>query len=77
VRDTVNVLREGVPAVALVHEPFRRLAHMAANQVGMADAPLLIYPRDLVSEETLQQLEDKAREVADEAMKLLLAAGRA
>jgi hypothetical protein len=76
VRDTVNVLREGVPAVALVHEPFRRLAHMAAGQVGMPNAPLLIYPRDLVSEETPQDLELKAREVADEAVKLLLTAGR-
>jgi len=75
VRDTVNVLREGVPAVALVHEPFRRLAHMAAGQVGMPNAPLLIYPRDLVSEETPQDLELKAREVADEAVKLLLTAG--
>jgi len=76
VRDTVNVLREGVPAVALVHEPFRRLAHMAAGQVGMPNAPLLIYPRDLVSEETPHDLELKAREVADAAVKLLLAAGR-
>jgi hypothetical protein len=76
VRDTVNMLREGVPAVALVHEPFRRLAHMAAGQVGMANAPLLIYPRDLVSEETLEELEAKAREVADEAVQLLLAVGK-
>ena len=72
-RDTVNVLREGVPAVALVHEPFRRLAHMAANQVGMPDAPLLIYPRDLVAEESPAQLEDKACEVAQMAVALLLA----
>ena len=76
-RDTVNVLRAGVPAVALVHEPFRRLAHMAAGQVGMADAPLLIYPRDLVSEETLEQLEHKAHEVLQEAAKLLLRVGKA
>jgi hypothetical protein len=75
VRDTVNVLREGIPAVALVHEPFRRLAQMAARQVGMPDAPLLIYPRDLVSEETPEELESKAREVAQEAVKLLLAVG--
>ena len=75
-RDTVNMLREGVPAVALVHEPFRRLAHMAAGQVGMPDAPLLIYPRDLVSEETPEDLERKACEVADQAVELLLAAGR-
>jgi hypothetical protein len=72
VRDTVNMLREGVPAVALVHEPFRRLAHMAAVQVGMPDAPLLIYPRDLVAEETPEDLEAKAREVAEEGARLVL-----
>lgn len=49
---------------------------MAAGQVGMPNAPLLIYPRDLVSEETPHDLEVKAREVADEAVKLLLVAGR-
>jgi hypothetical protein len=49
---------------------------MAAGQVGMADAPLLIYPRDLVSEETPLQLEEKAREVADSAVKMLLGIGR-
>ena len=71
-RDTVNILREGVPAVALVHEPFRRLARMSAGQVGMPGAPLLIYPRDLVSEETPEQLEAKARQVAAEAVKMML-----
>ncbi len=75
-RDTVNLLREGVPAVALVHEPFRRLAHMAAAQVGMPEAPLLIYPRDLVSEETPEQLQEKAHSALDEAMRLLLRVGR-
>jgi hypothetical protein len=76
VRDTVNMLREGVPAVALVHEPFRRLAHMAAGQVGMPDAPLLIYPRDLVAEETPRDLEAKAREVAEEGARMVLSVGK-
>ena len=58
--------------MALVHEPFRRLAHMAANQVGMPEAPLLIYPRDLVAEESAEQLEEKACEVAQAAVALLL-----
>lgn len=49
---------------------------MAAGQVGMPGAPLLIYPRDLVSEETPEELELKAREVADEAVKLLLGVGK-
>jgi hypothetical protein len=76
VRDTVNILREGVPAVGLVHEPFRRLARMAVNQVGMPNAPLLIYPRDLVSEETPEQLEHKAADVTEQAIALLLKVGK-
>jgi hypothetical protein len=76
VRDTVNILREGVPAVALVHEPFRRLAQMAARQVGMPGAPLLSYPRDLVAEESPEQLDAKAREVAAEAVQMVLGVAR-
>jgi len=49
---------------------------MAANQVGMPDAPLLIYPRDLANEETEEQLEQKACEVAEMAAPLLLNVGR-
>ncbi|MBV9323813.1 MAG: hypothetical protein JO352_08520 [Chloroflexi bacterium] len=75
-RDTVNMLREGVPAVALVHEPFRRLARMAAGQVGMPDAPLLIYPRDLVAEESPQDLEAKACEVAAAGARIVLDVGK-
>ena len=71
-RDTVNLIREGIPAVALLHEPFRQLALMAARQVGMPETPLLIYPRDLISEETPEQLEEKAASVADQAAQLLL-----
>jgi hypothetical protein len=76
VRDTVNVIREGVPAVGLVHDPFAALARMAVRQVGMPDAPLLIYPRDLVSEETPEQLEAKACEVAERAAAMLLRVGK-
>jgi hypothetical protein len=76
VRDTVNVIREGVPAVGLVHDPFAMLARMAVRQVGMPDAPLLIYPRDLVSEETPEQLEAKACEVAERAAEMLLRLGK-
>jgi len=76
VRDTVNLIRAGVPAVALVHEPFRLLSRMAARQVGMPDAPVLIYPRDLVSEETVADLEHKAAEVAEMAVPLLLGVGK-
>ncbi len=75
-RDTVNVLREGVPAVALVHEPFRTLARLAAAQVGMPDAPVLIYPRDLPNAEPPDVVERKAAEVAERAAAMLLACGK-
>ena len=75
-RDTVNVIREGVPAIGLVHDPFAALARMAVRQVGMPDAPILIYPRDLVSEETLEDLEAKACEVAERAAAMLLRVGK-
>jgi hypothetical protein len=76
VRDTVNVIREGVPAVALVHEPFATLARLQAAQVGMPDAPLLVYERDLPGQEPPPVLEKKADAVADRAAVLLLAARR-
>jgi hypothetical protein len=76
VRDTVNMIRAGVPAVGLVHDPFKALARMAVAQVGMPNAPILIYPRDLVSEETADQLEQKACEVAERAAAMLLAVGK-
>ena len=72
-RDTVNVIRAGVPAVGLVHEPFAMLAGLQVAQVGMPDAPVLIYPRDLPDQESAEALENKAAEVADRAAMLLLA----
>ena len=72
-RDTVNVIREGIPAVALVHEPFAMLARLQVAQVGMPDAPLLLYPRDLPDQEPPDVLKRKAAEVADRAAAFLLA----
>jgi len=74
VRDTVNMLREGVPAVALVHEPFAMLARLQVAQVGMPDAPLLTYERDLPDQEPPHVLEKKAEAVAERAAVFLLAA---
>jgi len=76
VRDTVNVIREGIRAVALVHEPFATLAQLQAAQVGMPEAPLLIYERDLPGQEPPHVLEKKAEAVADRAAVFLLAAGK-
>ena len=69
------MLREGVPAVALVHEPFATLAQLPVAQVGMPEAPLLIYERDLPGQEPPHVLEKKAEAVAERAAVFLLAAG--
>ena len=69
------MIREGVPAVALVHEPFAMLAQLQTAQVGMPDAPLLIYERDLPGQEPPHVLEKKADAVAERAAGFLLAAG--
>jgi len=76
VRDTVNVIRAGVPAVALVHEPFATLARLQVAQVGMPDAPLLLYARDLPDQEPPGVLERKAEEVAERAAGFLLSVRR-
>lgn len=76
VRDTVNIVRLGVPSVSIVHEPFRLLASMAVKQVGLPDAPVLIYPRDYVSLETEEDLISKAHEVIERATPMLLAVGK-
>lgn len=70
------MIREGVPAVALVHEPFATLAQLQAAQVGMPEAPLLIYERDLPGQEPPHVLAKKADAVADRAAVFFLAAGK-
>lgn len=63
-RDTVNMVRQGVPSIGLVHEPFEKLARMQAAQLGMPDAPILIYPQDLPSSDSPELVQQKAQEVA-------------
>jgi len=72
VRDTVNMLQQGIPAVGLVHEPFEKLAKMQAVQLGMPDAPLLIYPQDLPSKDPTDLVQEKADAVAERIVGILL-----
>lgn len=71
-RDTVNMVRQGIPAVGLIHEPFEKLARMQVIQLGMPDAPLLIYPQDLPSKDAPELVQKKALEVAERVMDILL-----
>jgi hypothetical protein len=58
------MIRQGVPSIGLVHEPFEKLARMQARQLGMPDAPLLIYSQDLPSADPPELVQKKAQEVA-------------
>ena len=71
-RDTVNMVQEGVPAIGLIHKPFEKLAKMQAVQLGMPDAPLLIYPQDLPSKDSPDLVQKKAEEIAERVIGMLL-----
>lgn len=71
-RDTVNMVRQGVPSVCLVHEPFEKLARLQVAQLGMPDAPLLIYPQDLPSKDSPGLVQQKAEAVAARVIDVLL-----
>ena len=71
-RDTVNMVRQGVPSVGLVHEPFEKLARMQVVQLGMPDAPILIYAQDLPSKDSPELVQRKAQEVAARVIDILV-----
>jgi hypothetical protein len=66
------MVRQGIPAVGLVHEPFEKLARMQVVQLGMPDAPILIYAQDLPSKDAPELVQKKAQEVAGRVIDMLL-----
>jgi hypothetical protein len=72
VRDTVNMVQQGIPAVGLIHKPFEKLAKMQAVQLGMPDAPLLIYSQDLPSKDPADFVQKKAEDVSEQVVELLI-----
>lgn len=71
-RDTVNMVQQGIPAVGLIHKPFEKLAKMQAVQLGMPDAPLLIYSQDLPSKDPADFVQKKAEDVSEQVVELLI-----
>ena len=71
-RDTVNMVQQGVPAVGLIHKPFEKLARMQAVQLGMPDAPLLIYSQDLPSKDPAEFVQKKAEDVSEQVVEMLI-----
>jgi hypothetical protein len=72
VRDTVNMVQQGIPAVGLIHKPFEKLAKMQATQLGMPDAPLLIYSQDLPSKDPADFVQKKAEDVSEQVVAMLI-----
>lgn len=71
-RDTVNMVQQGIPSVGFVHQPFEKLAKMQATQLGMPEAPLLIYPQDLPSKDPADFVQKKAEEISEIISGMLL-----
>ena len=66
------MVQQGVPAIGLIHKPFEKLAQMQAVQLGMPDAPLLIYSQDLPSKDSPDLVQKKAEEIAERVIGMLL-----
>ena len=71
-RDTVNMVQQGIPAVGLIHKPFEKLARMQARQLGMPDAPLFMYSQDLPSKDSPDLVQQKAEDIAEQAIEIML-----
>ena len=66
------MVQQGIPAVGLVHKPFEKLARMQAKQLGMPDAPLLIYSQDLPSKDPDAVVQKKAEDVSEQVVEMLI-----
>jgi hypothetical protein len=71
VRDAFAAWKEGMPAVVLVHEPFLNLAKAQFQALGAKDPTMLVYKQDAPALESIDEIEDKARKVATEVVRLL------
>ncbi len=71
-RDTVNMVQQGVPTVGLIYEQFENLARMQDEQRGLPNAPLLIYPQDLPSKDPADFVLKKAEGLAEQVVNMLL-----
>ncbi len=63
-RDTVNMVKLGVPSVVFVHEPFEKLARAQMRQLGIEDSKpfVIVYPVDRPSADSPEAVRKKATE---------------
>ncbi len=60
-----------MPAVVLVHEPFVTLAKAQFQALGAKNPTMLVYKQDAPALESDEEIDDKARKVAAEVVRLL------
>lgn len=74
-RDTVNVLKAGLPSVVLVHEPFALLARGQLRNLGVEDVDkvLLAYPQDHPVGDPPEAVQAIAQTVAGRLEEMLIA----
>ena len=72
-RDTVNMVRLGIPSVVLVHEPFEKLARAQMRQLGIEDSKtfVLVYPVDRPSADAPEVVRKKAQDQVSRIPELL------
>jgi hypothetical protein len=70
VRDGINLAREGLPAVALVTEPFWEQGCAVAEGAGMPDVPRLMLPYPIAGQPQAR-LREIARDNASAVLELL------
>lgn len=74
-RDTVNVLKQGLPSVVLVHAPFERLARGQLRNLGVedVDSVLLVYPQDHPVGDAPEVVQARAHATAERLQEMLTA----
>jgi hypothetical protein len=60
-----------MPAVVLVHEPFVNLAKAQFQALGAKDPTMLVYKQDAPALESVDEIENKARKVAGDVVRLM------
>lgn len=72
-RDGIQVLKSGRPAIVFTYDRFERAARAQAAGLGMPDLLLYVYPQFAVANLSSKVEEEKALIAAREFPKLLLA----
>jgi len=72
VRDGIEVLKAGKPAIVFTHDRFERAARAQAKGLGVPDLRLYVYPQFAVGDLSAAVEEQKALTAVEEFPKLII-----